>query len=384
MFFDKQEIFKKALKLYSSGKIFIDFIENLKLFPYIIKLQKIKQSDIQKHFSNILYGVATLQKSNLNLIYKEFKFKSIGVQRLPIGVEFKRVYELLDFIEKRDEFNQFVKNYHKVVTKYPSLKSLITKKPFLVVEYASIWDELLSVCDFFVEHPKSNLYIRELSIERVDTKFIEKHKKVIDTLLSAILDKGLFDERITSLSNYGFERKYFLKYELPQVRFRVLDEALYIAGLSDLSVTINEFKGLNLACKNIFIVENKATVLSFPMMKESIVIFGSGYKVGYLRDVKWFKGKNLYYWGDIDRDGFAILSQIRGYFKEIKSIMMDFRTAKLFEDMATNDNNSKKVLDNLTKDEAKLYEWLQSNSFRLEQERIAFGYVKSQLNARVN
>ena len=30
MFFDKQEIFKKALKLYSSGKIFIDFIENLK------------------------------------------------------------------------------------------------------------------------------------------------------------------------------------------------------------------------------------------------------------------------------------------------------------------------------------------------------------------
>jgi len=380
MFFDKQDIFKKALKLYSSGKIFVDFIENLELFPYVIKLPKIKQSNIQRNFSDVLYGANTLKKSNLNLLYKEFKFKNIGLQKLPVAVEFRTVYELLDLIQKKDEFSAFVKNYKKITAKYPSLKNVIIKKPFLVIDYADVWDELLRVCDFFVKHPKPNIYTRELSIEMVNTKFIEKYKKILDTLLSSILDKNNFDENITTFSNYGFERKYFLKYPLAQIRFRLLDENLYIAGLSDVSATIDEFKTLNLACKNIFIVENKATVLSFPMLKNSMVIFGSGYKVGYLKDVEWFKGKNLYYWGDIDRDGFAILSQIRGYFREIKSIMMDFKTARLFEDMATGDNDTKKVLSNLTKDEAKVYEWLQSNSFRLEQEKIAFEYVKSQLN----
>ena len=379
MFFDKQEIFKKALRLYDSGRIFVDFIESAELFPYVIKLPKIKQSDIQRGFSDVLHGANTLKKSSLNLLYKEFKFKNIGLQKLPVAVEFRTVYELLDLIQKKDEFSAFVKNYKKITAKYPSLKSVIIKKPFLVIGYADVWDELLRVCDFFVKHPKPNIYTRELSIEMVDTKFIEKYKKILDTLLSSILDKNNFDENITTFSNYGFERKYFLKYPLAQIRFRLLDENLYIAGLSDVSATIDEFKTLNLACKNIFIVENKATVLSFPMLKNAMVIFGSGYKVGYLKDVEWLTGKNLYYWGDIDRDGFAILSQIRGYFREIKSIMMDFKTARLFEDMATGDNDTKKVLSNLTEDEAKVYEWLQSNSFRLEQERIAFEYVKGQL-----
>ena len=137
---------------------------------------------------------------------------------------------------------------------------------------------------------------------------------------------------------------------------------------------LNESKGLNLACKNIFIVENKATVLSFPMMKESIVIFGSGYKVGILKDTKWLKNKEIYYWGDIDIDGFAILSQIRGYFPQIKSIFMDKKTFDKFKDFIVQYKQlNSKELKNLTYSEQNLYNMIENK--RLEQEKIPFHYI---------
>ncbi len=172
----------------------------------------------------------------------------------------------------------------------------------MIIEYKKIWDRLLLVVDYFLNNAYPNLYIRELSMEDVDTKFIENHKKIIDTLLSYIKETT----PLNSLANYAFEKKYHLKYPLATIRFRILDRELYIQGLSDLSLTSKEFKSLKIDCKKVFIIENKITFLSFFDIKDSIVIFGGGYGLVALKNCKWLREKELYYWGDIDEDGFAI------------------------------------------------------------------------------
>ena len=169
------------------------------------------------------------------------------------------------------------------------------------------------------------------------------------------------------------------------MRFRILDDAQKLCGLSDLCVTIEEFKELTLAIENIFIIENKITTLSFPALKNSMVIFGSGYGVESIKDVKWLNSKKLFYWGDIDRDGFAILSQARAYFKHLRSIFMDEQTIESFAIYSTKDSDKyKRELPNLVSDELVVYDKLQNDyygtDFRLEQEKIHFDYVMERLN----
>ena len=98
--------------------------------------------------------------------------------------------------------------------------------------------------------------------------------------------------------------------------------------------------------------------------------------------MQWLHDKEIYYWGDIDRDGFAILSRVRGYFPHIKSLLMDDVTIDMFRAYAIQENESKRNtnrLENLTNEESIIYNNLCSEiygeRFRLEQERIDFKYV---------
>ncbi|HIP02527.1 MAG TPA: hypothetical protein EYG75_03335 [Campylobacterales bacterium] len=134
-------------------------------------------------------------------------------------------------------------------------------------------------------------------------------------------------------------------------------------------------------------IENKITFLSFFEHKDSIIIFGQGYGISVLKDCTWLKGKEIYYWGDIDTDGFAILSQIRGYFPQIHSIFMNHETIEVFKDRAVKHKNNKQVLlKNLTEEENIIYERLNQDfygeNFRLEQERIPFDFIKDKLTCQ--
>ncbi len=370
---------QKLEKFYTRGDIFKSYIASYDILPITVKLKRVTQKDISQNYTTIQKELKKLKELKLPLVYKEFSFKSIGVQKLPVEVRFENLEEYLNFIAKLDEYEKFKETYQNIVKKYPSLKELFLKKPFWILDYYDKWERILRVVDFMSKNQTPDCYIRELSIKDVDTKFIEKHKKLLDNLLSNILQK----EPLKSLSDFSFEKKYGFKYPLSQVRFRILDSKYFINGLSDLTLNIKEFKKLDLDIKRVFIIENKVTFLSFFDIKNSIVIFGSGYKISLLKSVEWLKNKDIIYWGDIDEDGFAILSNLRGYFPQIKSIMMDIQTIEKFIHLKVHYNKksaTKEKLSNLTKDEMLVYERLKNDfyakNFRLEQERIPFEYVK--------
>ena len=375
---------EKLKKFYTRGAIFKSYIEGNDILPIVVKLKRITQKDIAQNFTAIQKEIKKLQELQLPLIYKEFSFKTIGKQTLPIEIRFVNLDAYLEYIGKKAEFRAFQKCYDKITKRYPSLKELFLNRPFLILEHQESWEQILSVVDFLVEHKNPHCYIRELSIEYIDTKFIEKQKKVLDLLLSNILQR----EPLQTLSDFAFEKRYGFKYPLAQVRFRILDSKHYINKLNDISVTIEEFENLHLTIKRVFIIENKITFLSFFDVEDSIVIFGSGYKISLLKSVQWLKSKEILYWGDIDEDGFAILSNLRAFLPQTKSMLMDLQTVEKFIDLKVEYNKksaTKEHLQNLTKDEKLLYERLKNNyygkNFRLEQERIPFSYAREVVNA---
>lgn len=91
------------------------------------------------------------------------------------------------------------------------------------------------------------------------------------------------------------------------------------------------------------------------------------------------KSTKLIYWGDLDAQGFEILSQFRSYFTQVKSLLMNKETFdKYFEnDLGTPCKINVKL--NLTTEEEELYQYIKENNYRLEQEKIPQSYVVEQL-----
>ena len=229
----------------------------------------------------------------------------------------------------------------------------------------------------FYSKPAVGQYIRQLDIHGIDTKFIEQHKPVLAELLDMVLP-----ETAVNAMHKRFEQRFGLKYDEPTVRFRILDTSLTIAGFSDLSLPLSQFKTLQTDVDTVFITENKINGLSFPEVNRALVIFGLGYGVQMPAEVVWLLTRSIYYWGDIDTHGFAILSQLRSHFPQTRSLLMDQNTMlehRLFWVVEPGEKRFADELKNLTGPEQELFTALCSNSLgtnvRLEQERIQYEYV---------
>jgi hypothetical protein len=90
----------------------------------------------------------------------------------------------------------------------------------------------------------------------------------------------------------------------------------------------------------------------------------------------------LYYWGDLDSHGFAMLSRLRGYFPQLTSLLMDAQTLDAFQNLwGTEPKSSVANPANLTSDEYGLFQRLKTQGIRLEQEYIGFSRLIEVLNS---
>ena len=184
----------------------------------------------------------------------------------------------------------------------------------------------------------------------------------------------------------GFLRRYGLEQAPPLVRFRILDPALYVRGLSDLSVPPEQFAALSLPVEQVFITENKINGLAFPKTRAALVIFGLGYGLHRLNDILWLQGVALQYWGDIDTHGFAILDRLRAVFPSARSFLMDRETLIRHRSLWGREGAADRFEGNLSRlaaPEQALFDDLKHNRLgdrvRLEQERVGYGWLQHSL-----
>ena len=76
----------------------------------------------------------------------------------------------------------------------------------------------------------------------------------------------------------------------------------------------------------VFLVENRLNLLTMPPLQRALAIRGEGRAVTRLGKLPWLVSSDIYYWGDIDVDGFLILSLLRNLFPQTESMLMDVDT----------------------------------------------------------
>jgi len=365
-----EEISKKANRKY------ISYLQSKKngdvFFPLIIPGNKIPSKSTSNYSNEIknLYLDSKEKKGyGYEIIYTKKRKKGLGLQSLPTQFIFKDEIDYLKYLGKENEVSLFNKLCDRTFAIFPELKDVIFNKPSILLNNFDKWEDLLKVCTYFKNNPNPKLYIRELPI-KVHTKFVEKNQSVLTTLLDAILDPN-----DTSL-NKSFEKRFGLKYAEPMIRFKILDHKIsntLFSGIDDMALPLSLFQKLNLKVSRIVILENKVSLynaLTIPDKDSTIAIFGQGYSVSNLKEIEWFNNAQIIYWGDFDAHGFDILSQIRGYYENVQSILMDKDTFNKFYESEKGKILPKEDLPNLLPEEQELYKLLKLNNWRLEQEKI--------------
>ncbi len=373
-----QEIKNQALKWW---KQFLQSqLTGEDFFPKTIgRIGKVSSSAVREKINELQTQLADLQdnsKEKLGFGYvinrEDVNFRRTGTHSLPQSITFEAAEDYIDFIGKRKDWTAFLQSNNLINQELPQLREWVFINVLTVIDNHKIWSELIKVCKYFLSTPKPNLYLRQLPID-INTKFIENNEAVIKSLLDFLVPEHKRDDLEKSLV-----KRYYLKYDEATIRVRILDPNLSIGGFSDLRMPLSDFENLKINCTNIIITENKMNFLTLPSLSSTIGIWsGGGFMVSFLKKIKWLEKINIFYWGDLDVHGFLILHQIRSYYPQVKSIMMDKDTFDQFknEGLTKGEAINAEELKNLTAIEKDMFLYLKKNNYRLEQEKIKQRYA---------
>ena len=375
-------------RLWERGDLLASQVTGQALFPYRLTLKGPTSAEITERFDDVRAWVAGLHaNAGCRIEQRAFRHRVFGSNTLPAEAWIDSFEAAVAWIGKRREAARFLALLALTRTRQPRLLAWLARRPLRALELADAWVPLLDIVDWLQAHPRPGVYLREVDLPGVHSKFIEAHRGVLQEWLDAVLEPPALDLSATGVSQ--FAQRYGFRDKPLRIRFRPLDPLQPLwPGARGLDITLDadSFAGLDPAVSRVFITENEINFLAFPPMPRSLVIFGAGYGFEMLRHARWLARCRLHYWGDLDTHGFAILDQLRSQWSHVESFLMDRTTLLAFEPQWGEEAQpTRRDLPRLTPAEQALYDELRDNRLRqhlrLEQEHIGSGWVQTALAA---
>ena len=422
-------------RLWDRGKILSSLATGETFFPMRLVLKRPSAAELRDHFDEARTWSASLRAMpHVRLTMREFRHRVSGANALPHEAWIDTVEDAVALMGTQRETAAFRRVVEATGDRQPSLLPWLARRPLQGLQLAGDWDRLLDVVGWLQDHPRPGVYLRQMDVPGVHSKFVEARRGVIGELLDCALLPESIDAGAAGAA--GFARRYGFLDKPERIRFRVLDparallpgghiqHAMHDAGTSvagiggdgtgggciqdamhdastsvagiggdgtggshiqDVTLDARTFAALDTGVSRVFITENEINFLAFPRMKDAMAIFGAGYGFESLGQAHWLARCRLFYWGDIDTHGFAILDELRGNFDQVESFLMDRDTFLAFESLwGAESSPIDRDLPRLTAGERALYDDLRDNRIgthlRLEQERIGFAWVRNELS----
>lgn len=377
-------------KLWDKGLLLASLVNGKPLFPLRLKLRKPTSAELTNRFEEVRTWIAELRQGiHYRVVMHELRHHILGNNSIPDEVLIDTLGDALTFIGKERDAKQFGELVALTQERQPALLPWLERYPMKALELTEDWPLLLDIVDWMQAHPRPDIYLRQIELQGIHTKFIETHRAVLMELLDCVLPPETIDTEAAGVSR--FCRRYGFRDRPLRIRFRILDPELALLSTGtdqDISVSQDAFSRLNLNVSRVFITENEINFLAFPELPGSMVIFGAGYGFEVLAPASWLHRCSIHYWGDIDTHGFAILDQLRVHLPNVKSFLMDRKTLMAHNlQWGSETHPLRRNLARLTAEESALFEDLRDNrirpALRLEQERIGFGWVKTELKSLI-
>jgi hypothetical protein len=307
--------------------------------------------------------------------WRERRSQAFGRNQFPERFFFETQDDYLRFLGKQSEFATFVVAVERLRSEFPEIDSWMRSHRQTLSDVEPALDGLLEVLRFFRASPRPGCFARELPLS-VDTKFIERHERILREWFDLVLPPSSIRSDETH-----FGRRFGLRYPELHVVARFLDSELQRevgSPWAELSLPIYALAELPVRDAQVIIVENKVNLLTLPPQRRTIGLGALGRAVSELRAVRWLATSPVTYWGDLDVEGFEILSALRAEFPNVRSILMDDSTLTQYQHLALpGTGNERSPPPHLTADELLAFNRCVEGNIRVEQERI-------QISPRIN
>lgn len=303
---------------------------------------------------------------------------TIGANTLPAAAVFASASDEISFLGLGRETAKFTELAGRIADIDAGLAAWAMLRPLDLLKYGDSALIAARVAVWFAANPAPGIYLRQLSLPGVHTKFVENHRRLIDGMLVVLAPERPFVGK-----NYA--RRHGFLAAPDRVRVRYLDPAQSpAAGMDDVEMTAAAFAAHPVNVDRIITTENLVNFLALPPAPRTLAVFGGGYGFESLRDADWLGGVEVLYWGDIDTHGFHILDQLRSHHPHVRSILMDEETLLAHRDFwGREDTPSHAALTHLNALENTLYEALKAGThraqLRLEQELLRWDWVLPRL-----
>ena len=167
-------------RLWSKGRLLADET----LFPLELKLKRPESRALSERFEEVRSWIRDLESEPaFRIEWAEVDHRVLGRNRVPARVVVAERCDALRLIGRVADAERFRSLAAVTAERLPELSDWLARKPLDALEYAADWDRILDVLLWFRAHPRCGLYLRQLDIAGVDTKFIEARKPLLAELL---------------------------------------------------------------------------------------------------------------------------------------------------------------------------------------------------------
>jgi hypothetical protein len=372
-------------KLWDRGALLSSLVTGEALFPRRLTLRGPTSAEVAERFDEVRAWIGELRSMPYCRVeMREFRHRLFGANSIPAEAWIDSFEAAIALTAKRKEASRFAALLETTRQRQPRLLDWLATHPLRALALADEWERLLEVVAWLQVHPRPGVYLRQVDIPGVHSKFIEAHRGLLIELLDGALPPEAIDFSAAGVSR--FAARYGFRDKPLRIRFRLLDSGtVHALPGQDITLDAESFARLDPAVTRVFITENEVNFLAFPPFRDALVIFGAGYGFEMLRPAAWLSRCRIHYWGDIDTHGFAILDQLRSQLGQVESFLMDRSTLMACKaQWGEEEKQTLRDLPGLNAEESALYDDLRDNrirkQLRLEQERVGYGWVESALS----
>jgi hypothetical protein len=185
------ELKAQVMRLWERGELLRALIGGELRFPLRLALKGPDSSELAERFDAVRQWIAALAAvPRVRIEWREVNHRVLGAQRLPRSLWIDTLDDALAMIGKRGEAARFSAMAALTRERNPAVLAWLAKRPLPALELADDWPRLLDVVDWMAAHPRPGIYLRQVDLPGIHSKFIEAHRGVLAELFDLALPES--------------------------------------------------------------------------------------------------------------------------------------------------------------------------------------------------
>ncbi len=235
------ELKAQVQKLWDRGILLSALTGGEEIFPRRLTLKGPDSRQLSDSFSEVRDWIARLSgpAKQYRIVWRSINHRILGINEIPAEIWIDSLDDALGLIGKRRAAEQFAALAALTCEHESELLPWLAKRPLRTLELAEEWHRLLAIVAWLQKHPRPGIYLRQIDLPGIHSKFIEGHRSVLGELFDLILPPEAIDT--TATGSGGFCRRYGFRDKPLRVRFRILDSKLAILPTeTDQDITLTQ------------------------------------------------------------------------------------------------------------------------------------------------